>query len=169
MTVHSLPLTPPDEVDEVLARFRANGGRVTTPRRAIVSVLLEGDRHQHLTADEVASRIQRLHPEIAVSTVYRSLDALETLGVLEHIHVGHGPTVYHLAHQRHIHLVCRGCGDVVELSDQTLAALAADVQRRHGFAIEPHHFAINGLCSACTLLETAPLGVDEVTTHEHRH
>lgn len=136
-------------VDAVLAKFRLNGGRVTSARRAIVSTLLGGDVHEHLTADEVAHRIQRTSPEIAVSTVYRSLEALESLGVLEHLHVGHGPTVYHLVDESHLHLICKQCGTVTEMDDTTLQALGDEIHRRHGFAIEPRHFAINGLCVNC--------------------
>ena len=102
-----------------------------------------------LTADEIGRRIQDEHPEIALSTVYRSLDALAELGVLEHVHMGHGPAVYHLTHERHVHLVCRGCGVVLELTDDALTDVAAEIERTTGFVIEPSHFAINGRCAAC--------------------
>lgn len=137
------------DVDTVLEKFRANGGRVTTARREIVSVVLGGTEHEHLTADEIGRRIQDEHPEIALSTVYRSLDALAELGVLEHVHMGHGPAVYHLTHERHVHLVCRGCGVVLELTDDTLTDVAAEIERTTGFVIEPSHFAINGRCADC--------------------
>jgi len=136
-------------VDLVLEQFRAAGGRVTSPRRAIVEVLLGGDSHEHLTADEVSVWVRRNNPEIAVSTVYRSLDALEGLGVIEHVHVGHGPTVYHLAGEAHVHLVCRLCGVVLEMADAGLQAMRAEVLDRHGFVIEPRHFAIHGVCASC--------------------
>ena len=138
-----------ERVDAVLAKFRANGGRVTAARRSIVTALLSGDKHQHLTAEEVATKVQRQHPEIAVSTVYRSLDALEELGVLDHVHIGHGPTVYHLAAERHLHLICRSCGEVTEMPDEALEVLGAEIRKRRGFVIEPRHFAINGLCHRC--------------------
>jgi len=137
------------DVDTVLEKFRANGGRVTTARREIVSVVLGGTEHEHLTADEIGRRIQDEHPEIALSTVYRSLDALAELGVLEHVHMGHGPAVYHLTHERHVHLVCRGCGVVLELTDDALTDVAAEIERTTGFVIEPSHFAINGRCADC--------------------
>ena len=100
-------------------------------------------------ADEIGRRIQDEHPEIALSTVYRSLDALAELGVLEHVHMGHGPAVYHLTHERHVHLVCRGCGVVLELTDDALTDVAAEIERTTGFVIEPSHFAINGRCADC--------------------
>lgn len=140
-------------VDSVLEKFRLNGGRVTAARRAIVTTLLAGERHEHLTADEVAGRIQERFPEVAVSTVYRSLDALQELGVLEHLHVGHGPTVYHLVEESHLHLICRLCGTVSEMADSTLHPLADQIRRETGFAIEPKHFAINGVCSSCRSVE----------------
>ena len=136
-------------VDDVLDKFRSNGGRITAARREIVAVLLGGTAHEHLTADEIGRRVQRHHPEIALSTVYRSLEALADLGVLEHVHMGHGPAVYHLVDERHLHLVCKRCGVVIEVDDSALDALAAELQRRTGFAIEPRHFAINGLCRTC--------------------
>lgn len=137
------------DVDTVLEKFRANGGRVTTARREIVAVVLGGTEHEHLTADEIGRRIQDEHPEIALSTVYRSLDALAELGVLEHVHMGHGPAVYHLTHERHVHLVCRGCGAVLELPDDALVDLTAQIEGSTGFVIEPSHFAINGRCADC--------------------
>ncbi|MEI2653910.1 MAG: transcriptional repressor [Microthrixaceae bacterium] len=75
--------------------------------------------------------------------------ALAELGVLEHVHMGHGPAVYHLTHERHVHLVCRGCGVVLELTDDALTDVAAEIERTTGFVIEPSHFAINGRCAAC--------------------
>lgn len=141
--------TPGARVDLVLQQFRAAGGRVTTARRAIVRTLLGGSVHEHLTADEISSRVQLTNPDVAVSTVYRSLDALEALGVVEHVHIGHGPTVYHLAGEAHIHLVCRRCSAVLEMPVSTLQVMRDEIRERHGFAIEPRHFAINGVCSAC--------------------
>jgi Fur family ferric uptake transcriptional regulator len=81
--------------------------------------------------------------------VYRSLDALEDLNVVEHLHIGHGPTVYHLADEHHLHLICRQCGAVTELPERALDSLRTRVRRDHGFEIEPRHFAINGLCGDC--------------------
>lgn len=137
------------DVDAVLQKFRANGGRVTTARREIVSVVLGGTAHEHLTADEIGRRIQADHPEIALSTVYRSLEALTGLGVLEHVHMGHGPSVYHLVEDAHVHLLCIRCGAVGEIDPTALDPLAAEVERRTGFVMEPLHSAITGTCAQC--------------------
>lgn len=140
---------PARRVDDVLAGIRAAGGRATPARRAIVEVLVGGRRHQHLTAEEVAQRVQAVLPDVALSTVYRSMEALEELGFVEHLHLGHGPAVYHLADEQHLHLVCESCGAVTELPNSTLDAIGIEIRRRHGFRIEPRHFALSGRCERC--------------------
>lgn len=137
-------------VDDVLAELRAAGGRATPARRAIVEVLVGGDGHQHLTAEEVAQRVQAVLPDVALSTVYRSMDALEELGFVEHRHVGHGPAVYHLADEQHLHLVCESCGAVTELPASTFDAIAEEIGTRHRFRIQPRHFALSGTCERCS-------------------
>src|SRR4051812_36654077 len=89
--------------DELLDRLRAQGGRITTARRLVISTPL--DATSHVTAEALAATIHTRHPEVHLSTVYRTLDSLEKLGIVEHTHVGHGPAVYHVGHS-HQHLVC---------------------------------------------------------------
>lgn len=136
-------------IEEVLAQLRAGGGRVTPARRAIVEVLVGGDGHRHLTAEELATRVQTVLPDVALSTIYRSMEALEAAGFVEHLHLGHGPAVYHLSAEHHLHLVCEVCGGVTELPPDTLDALAAEIRRRHRFEIDVHHFGLAGRCAAC--------------------
>lgn len=138
-----------DRSEAILARLRDEGGRITPSRRAVVAVLLEADGH--LTADEVADAVAERVPDVSVSTVYRTLDVLERLGEVEHLHVGHGhgPARYHLAGRRHVHLLCRRCGQVQELPVDALDRLGADLAERYGFSLEPAHFALLGTCSSC--------------------
>lgn len=135
--------------EDVLAQLRAGGGRVTPARRAIVEVLVGGPRHQHLTAEELAARVQAVLPDVALSTIYRSMEALEAAGFVEHLHLGHGPAVYHLAAEHHLHLVCESCGTVTELPAATLDALAGEIRRRHHFEIDTRHFGLSGRCATC--------------------
>src|SRR5688500_7914635 len=78
-------VTGAPEVEEVLDLVRSRGGRVTAPRRAVIGALLAG-QGEHLTAEDVAARVQDDHPEVHLSTVYRTLEALEELGVASHVH-----------------------------------------------------------------------------------
>jgi Fur family ferric uptake transcriptional regulator len=133
-----------DRAARILARLQAGGGRVTTARRALIVALVAAD--QHVTADDLATSVQAIHPDVHRSTIYRTLDALERLGVVDHVHLGHGRAVYHLADEPHQHLVCEACGEVIEVPDDLFDDLASQLQDRYRFTIRPHHFAVLGRC-----------------------
>jgi len=137
-----------ERTDRILEQLRADGGRITIARRALVEALVGADAH--MTADDLAARVQAAHPEVHRSTVYRTLEALERIGVVVHSHLGHGGGVYHLADERHQHLVCEACGQVVEVPDTVFAPLARTMQKRYGFTIAPGHFALVGRCADCS-------------------
>jgi Fur family ferric uptake transcriptional regulator len=131
----------------VLDLLRANGGRVTTSRRLLLSCLF-GDP-SHRTAEELAARVQELAPDVHLSTVYRNLEELERLGVVVHTHLGHGPATYHLSTETHGHLVCKTCGAMTEAPGDLFESLAKSALDRFGFTIDPRHFAVLGSCIAC--------------------
>ena len=131
----------------VLDGMRASGVRITAARRAVVQALVEAD--DHVTADDLAGAVQRAEPEVHRSTVYRTLEALERLGVVTHVHLGHGRAVYHLTDRLHHHAVCEDCGMVVELSDDVLHEVQDRLRRETGFEVDPHHFALVGRCRHC--------------------
>jgi Fur family transcriptional regulator, ferric uptake regulator len=133
--------------DRILDGLRAGGGRVTAARRALVDALLEADGH--VTADDLAGIVQARNPDVHRSTIYRTLDALEHLGVVDHVHLGHGRAVYHLTDVSHQHLVCEECGAVVEVPDRLFDDLSVRLRRGYGFTIRPNHFAVLGRCRAC--------------------
>ncbi|HET6951941.1 MAG TPA: Fur family transcriptional regulator [Acidimicrobiales bacterium] len=133
--------------DEIMALLRSGGGRMTASRRAVVDVLLDGDHH--LTADEIVARVTARHPEVHRSTVYRTLERLQEIGVLSHVHLGHGPSTFHLVDRPHHHAVCSSCGAVVEVPFDALDSLAGRLRREHGFELAPQHFALSGLCRDC--------------------
>lgn len=134
-------------VEGALALVREHGGRITSARRFLLRVLFESEGHH--TAEELAAEVQELAPDIHLSTIYRNLDELEKLGVIVHAHLGHGPATYHLASSAHGHLVCEGCGKMIEASDELFVSLAQEAEARFGFIIDPHHFAILGRCNDC--------------------
>jgi Fe2+ or Zn2+ uptake regulation protein len=135
-------------LDALLEHVRAGGARVTTARRAVLAVLVAPDA-DHLTAEEVAARVQTEHPDIHLSTVYRTLESLEEMDLVTHVHLGHGPSTYHLAGRPHHHAVCQVCGRVVELPSDTLKALDRRLRHDHDFALDVQHFALVGRCATC--------------------
>lgn len=137
-----------DRVEAILALLRSDGGRITTGRRSIVTALLTATDH-HLTADDVAAIVQAEHPDVHQSTVYRTLDALEHLGVVNRVNLGQGGAVYHLTDHVHHHLVCESCGAVVEIDEAAMAGLSAELRSRHGVTLSAHNVALSGRCRAC--------------------
>ncbi len=125
---------------------------MTSSRRLLLRALFEATGHR--TAEELTEAVQAEAPDVHRSTIYRNLEELERLGVLEHSHLGHGPATYHLAGGPHGHLVCESCGATVEAPDEVFAELAGTVLDRFGFELDPHHFAMLGRCRRCR--EQAP-------------
>jgi Fur family transcriptional regulator, ferric uptake regulator len=135
-------------VESILDRLRTDGGRITAGRRAIVSALLTADDH-HVTAEELAATVQARHPHVHLSTVYRTLEALEALGVLDRISLGSGGSIFHLASHAHHHLVCVRCGAVVELPTELVAPLGGELEARFGYSLKRSRMVISGRCAEC--------------------
>lgn len=127
--------------------LRARGQRLTLARRALLEELASAD--SHLTAEELTSRVCSRVGQVHQATIYRSLDALERAGLVEHVHLGHGRAVYHLADNLHQHLVCEGCGMVAEAPDNLFSEVQHRLLATHGFSMRPYHFAVLGRCRNC--------------------
>ncbi len=142
-------------LEAALDLLRARGGRVTNARRAVLSALLE--HQEHASAEALAEVVHASHPDVHLSTVYRTLDAFEQLGVVTHVHLGHGRAIYHLTDEIHHHAVCERCGAVVQLPLALFAQLHHRLLDDFGFEVDAHHFALVGRCARC-LGETGATG-----------
>lgn len=137
-----------DAAVRILDDLRRRGVRITKARREVVDALVASDGH--LNAEDITSVVQQRAPEIHLSTVYRTLEALAQIDVVDAVHVGHGGAVYHLADNRHQHLVCERCGAVLHVADGLLDALADDIYARYRFMLRSHHVALTGVCERCS-------------------
>jgi len=145
--VNDLPLTGFRTVEDVLIGLRERGGRVTPARRLLLTALFRN--HAHRSAEELAGEVQAQAPDVNISTIYRNLDELVGLGVVDRTHIGGGPATYHLSSSTHGHLVCEQCGTMTEVPHELFGELGATIRERYGFAIDPHRFAVIGRCAAC--------------------
>ena len=128
--------------------FRAQGLRLTQARLAVLHVL--GTAAAHLQVAEVHRRAVRVSPGIGLASVYRTIDLLDRLGLVKRVHVGHRHRHYAPATEGHgHHLVCNGCGRVVEFSDCQVERLAKTLARRTRFVIEDHTIQLYGRCPDC--------------------
>jgi Fur family transcriptional regulator, ferric uptake regulator len=134
-------------IEDVLALVRKHGGRATPARRLLLNALF-GSR-EHRSAEELAAEVHSRAPDVHLSTIYRNLEELERLGVIDSTRLGSGPATYHLASAAHGHLVCEQCGTMIEVPDEIFADLVRVASTEYGFAINPHRFAVTGRCAAC--------------------
>lgn len=131
----------------ILDQLTAEGGRRTVARQAIIEAIVNSGTH--LTADDIARRVQERFPSVNISTVYRTLESLEAIGVIDHVHLGHGRAIYHLTDEVHQHLVCERCERVLELPPSKLGGFIRMLDRDFGFEVDSGHFAIVGTCRSC--------------------
>jgi Fur family transcriptional regulator, ferric uptake regulator len=144
MTVahRSEALAAPSLTAAVVA-LRRRGMRVSATRRALLERLFHSG--EPLTAEELAGGLD-------IASVYRNLDTLEAVGLVRHVHVGHGPGLYALARRRDTgYAACERCGHHAVLEPQQLADVRAAVRAATGFATDFSHFPLVGLCPDCVI------------------
>lgn len=134
-------------MDATLRRTLHERGMRMTPQRQLV---LDAVRSLgHATPERICEHVQRTSPAVNITTVYRTLDLLEQLGLVRHTHLGHGAPSYSTERHEHVHLVCHDCGSVREVPTATLDGLGAELRAQHGFALDPTHLALSGVCGRC--------------------
>jgi Fur family ferric uptake transcriptional regulator len=118
-----------------------------TPQRQLVLDAVE--QLEHATPEQICASVQRLAPAVNITTVYRTLDLLERLGMVRHTHLGHGAPSYSVREHEHVHLVCHRCGRVEEIPTSVLDELGGRLRQRHGFRLDATHVALSGACADC--------------------
>jgi Fur family transcriptional regulator, ferric uptake regulator len=128
--------------------LRSRGYRLT-PQRQLVLQAVTSLRHG--TPEEIGAEVRRTAGAVNISTVYRTLELLEEVGLVTHAHLGHGAPTYHAAtDEDHLHLVCRDCGSVTETAVAVADPLVRRLSEEHGFETDVGHFAIFGRCRRCS-------------------
>jgi Fur family ferric uptake transcriptional regulator len=139
---------PGDVRETSLADLLRSRGLRLTPQRELVlgAVYALG----HSTPEQVHGAVARTASGVNITTVYRTLELLEELGLVTHTHLSHGAPTYHAAgHAQHVHLVCRGCGGVEEAPPAILDGLVAALATDRGFLVDVGHVALFGTCGHC--------------------
>jgi Fur family ferric uptake transcriptional regulator len=131
---------------ELQRELRARGYRLTPQRQLVLDAVR---RLGHSTPDELATEVQRIAPSVNITTIYRTLELLEQVGLVRHAHLDHGAPTYHPAENEHVHLVCRGCGSVLEESTDLVADLVGRLRGERGFEVDVGHITIFGTCEQC--------------------
>jgi Fur family ferric uptake transcriptional regulator len=127
--------------------LRASGYRVTPQRQLVLEAVT---RLEHATPEEIFARIRQTARGVNVSTVYRTLELLEQIGLVTHTHLGHGAPRYHLAAEaQHVHLVCQGCEKIIEVDPAAVSSLTSALDGQFGFETDVGHLTVFGRCENC--------------------
>ena len=125
-----------------------------TPQRQIVLQIFLDHPGEHLSAEDVHGLLRDKKSEIGLATVYRSLELLSNLGILQKMEFGDGCSRYEVnatnpSEHHHHHLICTKCGKVTEFEDDLLDDLENDIEQKMGFHVENHQVKFYGICKEC--------------------
>lgn len=128
-------------------KLRGSGYRLTPQRELILRAV---ETLGHATPDEVLAKVREQSSAVNVSTVYRTLEVLEELGLIRHAHLSdRAPTYHSVTGHEHFHLVCRNCHRIVSVDPDVLEPLNDRLQELHGFVVDVGHLTIFGRCGSC--------------------
>jgi Fur family ferric uptake transcriptional regulator len=133
---------------KVTTELRKHGYKLTPQRQAVIDTIVSS--HDMLTPASIYEKVSREHPDIGLVTVYRTLELLSRLGLICELHAGSTCPTYTASNQEyHHHLICSGCGKVVDFTGHNLAPLEDRLARESGFKIQNHVLEFIGVCSKC--------------------
>jgi Fur family transcriptional regulator, ferric uptake regulator len=134
-------------VNQLKDELRARGYRLTPQRQLVLTAVGELG---HATPEDVHAWVTDRASGVNISTVYRTLELLEGLGLVKHAHLSHGAPTYHAADApEHIHLICRDCGKVTEVDPSVVAQMIDALEKSRGFVADVGHLTIFGACEDC--------------------
>lgn len=124
---------------------------MTRQRRVIADVLQKAG--EHLDAPEVLRRARQQMPGLHLATVYRALESLKKLGIIDELDLMHIKGTGHYYEARtnkdHMHFTCQRCGGVLEIQTPLFERLKGQIEGRHGLAIRMARLELGGLCGTC--------------------
>lgn len=128
-------------------RLRASGHRLT-PQRELVLAAVE--KLGHATPDEVYAEVRTHSESINLSTIYRTLELLNELGLIRHAHLTDRAPTYHSAvGHEHAHFVCRGCKKTISVGRGAMEQALGELATKHGFSPDYGHLTVFGTCAEC--------------------
>lgn len=128
-------------------QLRGSGHRLTPQRAAVLAAV---ERLGHATPEQVYAEVRDSSDSVNLSTVYRTLELLDELGVIRHAHLSDRAPTYHArTDHEHVHLVCRGCRQVISVGEDVVAAALGPIAAMHDFTPDYGHLVVFGECGAC--------------------
>ena len=131
---------------DLASALRTRGLRVTAQREQVLAAV---EQLGHATPEQIHEAVA----EVDITTIYRTLELLEEIGLVKHAHLGHGAPAYRPADDDHIHVVCHSCGSVADAPPDLVEALSERLLRERGFVLDRSHFSVFGECRDCRAAE----------------
>jgi Fur family ferric uptake transcriptional regulator len=132
----------------IAAALKESGYKLTPQRRAVIGAIAASP--DHLTPNDLYQKVHRDHPAVGLTTVYRTLEILARLELICELHTGGSSRSYTTgAPEHHHHIICSGCGEVVDFSGYDISPLEERLSRETGFEIEGHLLEFTGKCRRC--------------------
>lgn len=133
---------------EWLQCLQENGYRLTAPRQAVVEIIASS---QHVLSPlDVYEKARSFYPKLGLVTVYRTVEKLEELNLIQRVHQPSGCHAFIAGFSGHEHLlICEKCGRVVYFAGDKIDALISNVENESGFKVHDHWFQLFGICSGC--------------------
>lgn len=149
--------------DEILSQYMNQHGLKHTRQRSLIidAFFATGG---HLSVEDVLSKVREQDSKVSMATVYRTMKLLSECGLAHARNFGDGQTRYEAAIGRHHHdhLICTGCGTIIEFENNRIEALQEMVARRHGFRVTSHKMELYGLCRSCQRSTSATTAMPRV-------
>ncbi len=137
-----------EQAKEQLAEYLERHGLKHTRQRELILETFLGSR-EHVTSEDLHERVRASHPEIGAATVYRTLKILVDAGLANASTFREGVTVYEPDEEHHDHLICLGCGEIIEFHCAVIERRQVEIARRHGYRLRRHRHHLYGYCARC--------------------
>lgn len=144
--------TDSTQLSQIKEKLHKAGYKLTPQREVTVQVMIEKEK-EHLSAEEIYMEVKEKNPGIGLATVYRTLEILTELKILNKVTFQDGLARYDLnkddkKHQPH-HLLCLNCGKIEEVQEDLLDEIEEDIKKRYHFLVKDHRLTFHGICCEC--------------------
>lgn len=141
-----------DKLLRVKEKMHSSNYKLTPQRELVLRVLMENE-HNHLNADDIYLLVKEIAPDLGLATVYRTLELLSDLKIVQKLHFGDSVTRYEFSSaddsHHHHHLICIKCGKVEEINEDWLGFIEEKVEKEYDFEIIDHRLIFQGFCKEC--------------------
>ena len=137
-------ITMGHNITEVL---RNKGFKVTPQRLAIYKILMDGKDHP--TAEMIYEKLQTRYPTMSLATVYKTVEVFKEMGLVHALNVGEDKARYDANVAPHVHMVCGGCGDILDVMDVELHSIKKMAEEKSGYQVAECQIYFHGHCAGC--------------------